>query len=83
VPAFILSIDSPEEKKERSSFTFVTDGIESAIKQAKAAAGEKNVWVMGGAKTAQQYIKADLFDELQIHIAPVLFGEGTRLFEHI
>jgi dihydrofolate reductase len=83
VPAFILSHGVPEEAKGGSSFTFVTDGIESAIKQAKAVAGEKNVWVMGGANIVQQCIKADHFDELQIHIAPLLFGEGIRLFEHI
>jgi dihydrofolate reductase len=83
VPAFILSHDAPEDAIGGASFTFVTDGIESAIKQAKAAAGEKNVWVMGGANTAQQYIKAGVFDELHIHIAPVLFGAGIKLFEHI
>jgi dihydrofolate reductase len=83
VPAFVLSKNVPEDAKERLSFTFVIDGIESAIKQAKAIAGDKNIWVMGGANIAQQYIKADLFDELQIHIAPILFGQGTRLFEHI
>jgi dihydrofolate reductase len=81
VPAFVVSKDVPEEAK--GSFTFVTVGIESAIKQAKAVAGDKNVWVMGGANIAQQYLKAGLFDELQIHIAPVLLTEGTRLFEHI
>jgi dihydrofolate reductase len=81
VPAFVVSKDVPEAAKE--SFTFVTDGIESAITQAKAVAGDRNVWVMGGANIAQQYIKARLFDDLQIHIAPVLLGEGIRLFEHI
>jgi dihydrofolate reductase len=80
VPAFVLSKDVPEDAK---GFTFVTDGIESAIKQAKAVAGDKNVWVMGGANIAQQFIRAGLLDELQIHIAPVLFGQGTRLFSHI
>lgn len=81
VPAFVLSKDAPEEMKGK--FTFVNDGIESAVKQAKAIAGDNNVWVMGGANVAQQYIKAGLIDELQIHIAPILLGEGTRLFEHI
>jgi dihydrofolate reductase len=83
VPAFILTHNALDKGKGVASFTFVTDGIESAIIQAKAAAGEKNVWVMGGANLAQQCIKAGIFDELQIHIAPVLFGEGTKLFEYI
>jgi dihydrofolate reductase len=62
-------------------FHFVTDGVESAVAQAKQAAGSKNVTVIGGASTVQQLIKAGLLDELQIDIAPVLIGEGTKLFE--
>jgi dihydrofolate reductase len=65
------------------TFTFITDGIESAIEQAKAAAGEKNVTVIGGANTAQQCIRAGVLDEIQIRLMPVLFGEGLRLFEHL
>jgi hypothetical protein len=61
---------------------FVTDGIESAIKQAKAAAGDKDVGVMG-ANTAQQCIQAGLLDEIQIHLVPVLLGGGVRLFDHL
>jgi dihydrofolate reductase len=83
VPAFILSHSAPGAATGGASFTFVTDGIESAIRQAKAVAGEKNVWVMGGASIAQQFLKAGIFDELQLHIAPVLFGGGVKLFEHI
>jgi dihydrofolate reductase len=81
VPAFVLTHNTPTQAP--AGFTFVTDGIESAIAQAKAVAGDKNIWVMGGANIAQQFIKAGLVDEMHIHIAPVLFGEGTRLFEHI
>jgi dihydrofolate reductase len=61
----------------------VTDGIESALEQAKAAAGDKAVAVMGGADIGQQYIRAGLIDEISIHLVPVLLGGGTRLFEHL
>jgi len=87
VPIFVLSHDVPEKvakgENERLCFTFVTDGIESAIEKAKAAAGDKYVTVIGGANTAQQCIQAGLLDEIQIGIVPVLLGEGLRLFEHI
>lgn len=79
-PAFVVIEKVPELVLD--GFTFVTDGIESALRQAREAAGDKDVWVMGGANIAQQYIKAGLLDELQITIAPVLLGEGLRLFEH-
>jgi dihydrofolate reductase len=61
----------------------VTDGIESALEQATAAAGGKNVNIAGGADTVRQFVNAGLLDELEIHLAPVLFGEGTRLFDGI
>src|SRR3954468_3716391 len=64
-------------------FTFVNDGIESALEQARDAAGDKDVLVAGGADVARQYLRAGLLDELQIHLAPVLLGGGTRLFEGI
>ena len=79
IPAFVVSHDVPEKLNE--GFTFVPDGIESAIAQAKAVAGNKNIWVMGGASIARQYIKAGILDEIQIHLVPVLLGEGTRLFD--
>lgn len=62
---------------------FVTDGIESALQQAQAAAGDKNVVVGGGAHTAQQYIKAGLLAQIHISIVPVLLGDGIRLFDQI
>ncbi len=80
-PAFVLATNAPV--KVADGFTFVTDGIESALKQARTTAGEKDIWLMGGANVIQQYIKAGLVDEIQISIAPVLFVKGTRLFEHI
>jgi dihydrofolate reductase len=66
-----------------TTFHFVTDGIEPALEQARAAAGGKDVVVAGGAQVAQQYLDAGLLDELQVHVAPVLLGGGTRLFEHV
>ena len=83
VPVFVLTHDVPETAAKGLTFTFVTDGIESAVEQAKAAAGEKNVTVIGGANTAQQCITAGLLDEIQIRLMPVLLGEGLRLFEHL
>ncbi|HEU5292087.1 MAG TPA: dihydrofolate reductase family protein [Cyclobacteriaceae bacterium] len=81
VPAFVITHRVPKEGK--LGFTFVSDGIERALLQARAAAGDKNVWVMGGANTIQQFVNARLFDELRVHIAPVLLGGGTRLFDQI
>ncbi len=87
VPIIVITHDVPEKvakgENENLTFNFVTDGIESAIEKAKAAAGDKNVTVIGGANTTQQLIKAGLFDEIQIDIVPVLLGEGLRLFEHL
>jgi len=82
-PVFVLTHDAQEKvTKGATTFTFVTEGIESAVTQAKATAGDKNVGVMG-ANTAQQCLQAGLLDEIQIHLVPVLLGEGIRLFEHI
>ena len=66
-----------------TTFTFVTDGIESALAQAKRAAGGKDVALSGGAKAAQQYLQAGLVDEMQLHIAPLLLGSGERLFDGV
>jgi dihydrofolate reductase len=65
-----------------TTFTFVTDGIGSALDQARAAAGDKDVAIGGGARVAQQYLAAGLMDELQLHVVPVFLGAGERLFEH-
>jgi dihydrofolate reductase len=64
-----------------TTFHFVTDGIEAALERARAAAGDKNVAIAGGADVVQQYLKAGLLDELQLHVAPVFLGAGVRLFE--
>jgi dihydrofolate reductase len=73
----------PDDVPAGGVYTFVTDGIESALQQAKEAAGAKDVAVMGGADIGQQFIKAGLVDEIGIHLVPVLFGSGLRMFEHI
>jgi dihydrofolate reductase len=66
-----------------TTFTFVTDGIESALGQARTAAGDKDVQVGGGANVIQQYLEAGLLDEFQIHVAPAFLGDGVRLFDNI
>jgi dihydrofolate reductase len=80
MPVFVLTEEAPSKKV--AGFTYVSDGIESALGRAKAAAGHKNIWITG-ANVSQQYLKSGLIDELHIHIAPVLFTQGTRLFENI
>lgn len=87
VPIFVLTHAVPAQpikgENDRLTVTFVTDGIERAIEQAKAAAGDKDVMVIGGANTAQQCLRAGLVDEIHIGIVPVLFGEGLRFFEPV
>jgi dihydrofolate reductase len=85
VPVFVLT-HHPRERLEMeggTTFTFVTDGIASAIGQARAAAGEREVRVMGGASTINQALAAGLLDELHLHIAPVVLGSGARLLEDV
>lgn len=66
-----------------TTFTFVTDGIESALAQASKAAGEGDIAIAGGAHTVNQYLAAGLIDELRLHIAPVVLGAGERLFDGV
>ena len=66
--------------KGNTKFIFVSDGLESALQKAKAAAGDKDVAIGGGANVAQQFLKAGLIDEIQLHIVPIIIGEGLRLF---
>jgi dihydrofolate reductase len=82
-PVFVVTHSVPQEwVKEGSPFTFVTDGVESAIEKAKKVAGDKNVGV-GGADMTRQCLKAGLLDEISIDLVPVLLGSGVRLFEHL
>jgi dihydrofolate reductase len=82
-PVFVVTHAAPVSSSPNGVYTFVTDGIESALAQARDAAGNRIVTVMGGASIGQQYIAAGLVDELSIHLVPVLLGDGTRMFERI
>jgi dihydrofolate reductase len=84
-PVFVLTHHprEPSVKGGGTTFTFVTDGIESALEQARAAAGGSDVAVAGGANVAQQYLSAGLLDEIEIDVAPVLLHAGRRLFEDL
>ena len=80
-PCFVVTHESrPTLRKGRTSFTFVTGGIERAIALARDAAGATDVQVMGGASTAQQAVSSGLLDEIELHIVPLLLGDGKRLF---
>ena len=83
VPVFVLTHHPRETvtKEGGTTFAFVTEGIEAALEEARTAAGEKDVHVAGGATAVQQYLAAGLVDELQVNLAPVLLGSGTRLFD--
>jgi len=80
VPCFVLAEKDRQPEEAAKVFTFVSDGIEEALRLAKEAAGDKDVLINGGANTIQQYIKAGLVDEMYIHIIPILLGGGTSLF---
>ncbi len=83
VPVFVLTHSVPDGwDYEGSPFTFVTDGVESAVEQARTVAGEKNVAV-GAASLVQQCLKAGLLDEVHVDLVPVLLGDGVRLFDHL
>lgn len=84
-PVFILTHHArqTEEKKGGTTFHFVTDGIQSALVQAKKAAAGKDIQIAGGAQAIQQFVAAGLLDELQIHVSPVLLHGGVRLFENM
>ncbi|RPJ51224.1 MAG: dihydrofolate reductase [Chloroflexi bacterium] len=85
-PIFVLTHTVPEKKPKEEgslSFTFVTDGIESAIRQAKAAAGERDVMIIGGASTLRQALRSGLVDELDFDVMPVLLCGGLRLFDEM
>jgi dihydrofolate reductase len=83
VPVVVVTHNIPQEwVKEGSPFTFVTDGVEHALAEAKRIAGDKNIAV-GAPSVAQQCLKLGLIDEIQIDLVPVLLGEGIRLFDHL
>jgi dihydrofolate reductase len=83
VPVFVLTHTVPQEwVYERSPFTFVTEGLESALEQAKEVAGDKDVGVVG-ASLVQQCIRAGVLDEIHVDLVPILLGDGVRLFDHL
>jgi dihydrofolate reductase len=83
VPVFVLTHHprEPLPMEGGTTFHFVTDGIDSALEQAKAAAGDRDVQISGGADVIQQYLRAGAVDEFQLHIAPILLGGGVRLLD--
>jgi len=84
-PVFVLTHHArePLALEGGTTFTFVTDGIESALEQARRAAGGRDVALSGGAQAAQQYLAAGLVDEMELHLVPTLLGGGERLFEGV
>jgi dihydrofolate reductase len=85
LPVFVLTHHArePLPMEGGTTFNFVTDGIESALQQARAAAGERDVAIAGGASAVRQYLRAGLLDELYLHIVPVLLGSGERLLQDV
>jgi dihydrofolate reductase len=84
VPCFVLTHEARDDLVTNTgTFAFVTDGIERAVRRAQAAAGDKDVLVMGGPTVARQAVRAGLVDEIRLHLVPVLFGAGTRLFDDL
>jgi dihydrofolate reductase len=84
-PVFVLTHHrrEPLAMQGGTTFTFVTDGIEAALAQAREAAGEGDVAIAGGAATVNQYLAAGLVDELRLHVVPVVLGAGERLFDGV
>jgi dihydrofolate reductase len=80
-PCYVVTHEPPAQVRLASRFRFVTEGVAAAIDQARAAAGDKDVFVMGGANVIDQSLAAGLVDELRIHLSPLVLGGGTRLFE--
>jgi dihydrofolate reductase len=83
-PVFVLTHHEREPLAlTDTTFTFVTDGIESALERAREAAGDKDVFIGGGADVINQYLAAGLVDELELHVTPILLGGGARLFDGV
>jgi dihydrofolate reductase len=80
---FVVTHSAPSDAPAGGIYTFVTDGIERALELAQSAADGRTVTIMGGADIGRQYLAAGLVDEIQLHLAPVLLGRGTRMFEDL
>jgi dihydrofolate reductase len=85
MPVFIVTHEErePLPMQGGTTYTFVTDGIEAALDLARAAAGDKDVGIWGGANIIREYLRAGLLDEMEIHLIPILLGDGIRLFEDL
>ena len=84
MPVFVLTHHRREPLElGDTTFTFVSDGIESALEQARAAAAGKDVWIGGGAEAIQQYLAAGLVDEMLLNVVPIMLGDGERLFDNL
>ena len=82
VPTVVVTHSVPQDIPDGGVYSFA-DGIEAALEKAQEVAGDKDVAIMGGANIAAQFVKLGLVDEISIHLVPVLFGSGIRLFEHL
>ncbi|WP_026874511.1 dihydrofolate reductase family protein [Jiangella gansuensis] len=82
VPLYVVTHRETPRPADGSVYTFVTDGIDSAVKQAKATAGDKNV-AISGVSVGSQLIQAGYVDELVVHVVPLLFGDGVRFYDHV
>jgi dihydrofolate reductase len=85
IPVYVLTHHARDrvEMQGGTTFIFVTDGIESALRQAEGAAGNQDVRIGGGASTIRQYLAAELVDEFELHVVPILLGAGERLFDDV
>ena len=81
LPVVVVTHEPPTDSPEDGVYRFVTAGIEAALNDAREAAGDQNVTVMGGADLGRQFLAAGLVDALSIHLVPIMFGRGKRLFE--
>jgi len=82
-PFFVVTHAAPETRRLALDFTFVSDGMAAAIQQARTAAGAKDVVIMGGGDVIAQALAAGLVDELHLHVAPMVLGQGTPLFDGV
>jgi dihydrofolate reductase len=81
LPVFVVTHEPPADSPQDGVYRFATDGIEAALNDAREAAGDQDVTVMGGPDLGAQFLAAGLVDELSIHLVPILFGGGKRLFD--
>jgi dihydrofolate reductase len=82
-PVIVLTHELPATSPPNGVYQFVTDGIAGALERAKDAAGDKDVCIMGGADVGRQFLESGLVDEISVHLVPVLFGAGTRMFDDL